>query len=726
MQRLIMRRALLLSAAVLIVTLIVGPIVLVWGGLFTARGAQFIVRHIPHRIGGVTLDIVGLTGTAAGGLHVERVEIDHELVHLKFTDISGRVALTPLLLQTIRATSARARTAEVQVKRRAHPPKPSPPSFLPRWLLISADDAHVDSATLTVYNGFRLVVTDIDGAAVMRHQSIRFFQADGVLEGAHVNAIGELRATDPLGFQLEGHLDWHPQGQPAYVADGSVRGDLNILNIVARTASPFRADINGQLRDLTSHVHFVGNALLHNFELGAWGVSGPLGSITGHLSLSGDLKAFHAAGPLNPTGLRAGEFQVQFDGGFAEHVLTARRMEARHVASGARASGAGTIAVVEHGPRLDLKGSWNDFRWPLAGREPALRSASGSYSLQGVMPYRVHITGDFRAADLPVMPADIVGTLDKGSFAFEHAEVDLYGGHTSTSGRVSWAPQETWDISGHASNINPGTLRADLPGSLTFDFTTQGRGFDTKANLSASFSNLGGKLRGASAGGGGTITHAGKTWGFDALKVTLGSANLALDGTIDDRMSAALRAHDPGPQPALGRQPRAAARVRHPRRHVQRSLLHRQRARRRHRLRGRQGQGDRCRHQLRPRRPRQGVQDRCAAARAQLPDAHPGCGNAPRSPGRRAPTSCTSPPRAPGIGAQLQANGAYAPRHLRGPAHLPRPERQRRPATHARSPRRGAGLARPRAPRVAVPRRDPGQHVRGRRTGRARPGRPRS
>lgn len=546
MQRLIMRRALLLSAAVLIVTLIVGPIVLVWAGLFTARGAQFIVRHLPHRIGGVTLDIVGVTGTAATGLHVERVEVDHELVHLSFTDITGRVALTPLLLQTIRATSATVRTAQVQVKRRVHPPTPSPPSFLPRWLLISADDAHVERATLSVYNGFRLEVTDIEGAAVMRHESIRFFQADGVLEGAHLNAIGELRATDPLGLQLKGHIDWHPQGQPAYVVDGTVRGDLNILNIVARTASPFRADINGQLRDLTSHVHFVGSALLHDLELSAWGVSGPLGSITGRLSLSGDLNSFHAQGPLNPSGLRAGEFEVQFDGGFAERVLTATHMEARHLASGARASGAGTIAVVEHGPRLDLRGGWNDFRWPLVGREPAVRSVSGSYSLQGVLPYRVRLSGDFRAADLPVMPADIVGTLDKNSFAFERAEVDLYGGHSSASGRVSWAPQETWDISGHASNINPGTLRADLPGSLSFDFTTQGRGFDSNGNLSASFSSLSGKLRGATAAGGGAITHAGKTWGFNALKVTLGSANLALDGTIDDRMALrfALTTHD--------------------------------------------------------------------------------------------------------------------------------------------------------------------------------------
>ena len=59
------------------------------------------------------LEITGLTGTVAHGLHVERVEIDHELVHLTFTNINGRVRLAPLLLQTIRVTYASVEGAEV-------------------------------------------------------------------------------------------------------------------------------------------------------------------------------------------------------------------------------------------------------------------------------------------------------------------------------------------------------------------------------------------------------------------------------------------------------------------------------------------------------------------------------------------------------------------------------------------------------------------------------------
>ena len=148
-----------------------------------------------------------------------------------------------------------------------------------------------------------------------------------------------------------------------------------------------------------------------------------------------------------------------FDGGYADHVLTARRMQATHVESGARATGAGTIAIVDNGPRLDLSGRWEQFRWPLVGREPPVRSAAGTFTLQGVLPYRVHVTGDVRAAALAPLPVDVYGSLGKDRFSFERAEVDLYGGHTSAHGEVVWSGPGSWDISGRATGINPGLPR---------------------------------------------------------------------------------------------------------------------------------------------------------------------------------------------------------------------------------------------------------------------------
>jgi translocation and assembly module TamB len=531
-----MRRLLLVLGITLILTALLAPAVLVYSGLFTAGGLQFLVRHIPQKLGPVRLTIGAVSGTIADGLQVQRVVIEHDVVHLEFDGISGRIALAPLLLQTIRVTQGHMDSALIQVKRRSKPPVSGPPSFLPRWLIVSAEDAQVPKLVLTVYNGFHMQVDGLRAAAVVRHEYIRFFQAQALLQGAQIGASGELRAADPFAMEVQTHIDWTPAGQPTWTVDGSADGDLDALNIVAHTVSPFRADINGQFLDLTRRWHWAADAVVQDFDLHAWGINSMLGSLTGHLAGTGDTDGFSAHGPVESSGLHAGAFDADFIGSYANHVLTARRIMLRHQTSGARAGAAGTITVVEHGPHLELSGDWDNFRWPLLGRDPAVRSSAGAFTISGIFPYRVHLTGKAIAANLPEVPVDLRGELAKDSFSFDPAEVDLLGGHASLSGRITWSPQNTWSLAGRASSIDPRALRPDLPGNLSFNFSANGRGFDTRGEASATFANLSGKLRGVSASGGGTVARAGSAWSFDKVRIALGATSLALDGRIDQRM----------------------------------------------------------------------------------------------------------------------------------------------------------------------------------------------
>jgi translocation and assembly module TamB len=532
------RRLLLILGSVLIVTALLAPAAMVWSALFTTSGLQFLVRHIPQKLGPVRLVITGVSGTIADGLEVERLQLDHDLVHLDLQGISGRLALAPLLLQTIRVTHGHIDSVQIQVKRRTHPSTPGPPSFLPRWLIVSAESAELPKVVLSVYNGFHLEADRLHAAAVIRHDHIRFFQAEGLLQGARVSAIGQLRAADPLAMEVQAHIDWQPAGQPAWTVDGSADGDLDALNIVAHTLTPFRADINGQMLDLTRRWHWAADADVQSFELRTWGInSSMLGTLTGHLAGTGDAESFSAHGPVESAGLHAGIFNADFIGSYANHVLTAKRMELRHVASGARAGAAGTITIVDHGPRLELSGDWDNFRWPLAGRDgAAVRSASGAFTIAGLLPYRVHAAGRATAGMFSDVPVDVHGELGRDSFGIDAAELDLLAGHASVTGRVSWSPQNTWTLAGHATGIDPRTLRPDLPGSISFTFNASGRGFDARSEASATFAGLSGRLRGVAASGAGTITRAGHAWGFDRVRLALGATSLALDGHIDARM----------------------------------------------------------------------------------------------------------------------------------------------------------------------------------------------
>ncbi|HEV2229936.1 MAG TPA: translocation/assembly module TamB domain-containing protein [Steroidobacteraceae bacterium] len=536
-----MRRLLILfTASFLVLVIVVVPAALIGAAVFTEPGLQFLVRHIPQRFGSgpgaVTVVITGVQGTLARGVHADRVEIDHELVHLKFEGIDGRVALAPLLLQTIRSPDATVHSALIEVKRRTRQVPPSPPVFLPRWLLISAEHTTVDDAVLTVYNGVRLEATHISGAAVLRHRSIRFFQAQGNLGDARVDAIGELLARDPLGIEAEGQIAWAPAGQPAWSVAGSARGDLNALRLSAHALSPFRADFTGQALDLTRRWHIVGDANVGNFDLRAWGISGPLGVMKARLAVTWNAEGFSGRGKVDPTGLRAGAFDAEFAGSFAERVLTAKHMEARHP-SGAHAVGSGTFAIVPNGPRLNLSGSWEDFRWPLLGPAPPVRSAAGTFTVEGLLPYKVHVqAAAASAADLSAGALDVTGTLGKDSFAFERAELDVLEGHASVSGAVQWAPHQSWSVAGQLTGVNPAALRADLPGSVNLSLSVSGRGFDPRGDLTVAVGNLSGKLRGARVSGGGSLSRSAGTWSFDRVRAALGGTSLALDGRAGEQL----------------------------------------------------------------------------------------------------------------------------------------------------------------------------------------------
>ena len=529
-----MRRWIIVAAAsLLVLLLVVAPAALIGAAVFTESGLQFLIRHLPQHYGSgpgaVTVRITGVTGTVARGLHAERVEIDHELVHLTFEGIDGRVALTPLLLQVIRSPEAHVHSALIEVKHRTRQVPPSPPVFLPRWLLISGEHVTVDDAVVSIYNGVRLEATHVTGAAVLRHRTLRVFQAQGNLGDAHVEAIGELTAREPLGIRGEGHLTWAPAGQPAWNVSGSAAGDLNALKLSGRSLSPFRADFSGQALDLTRHWHIAGSASVENFDLRAWGIGGPLGLTKARLAVLWNRDGFSGRGKVDPTGLHAGEFDAEFDGAFANHVLTAKHMEARHP-SGAHAVGAGTFTIVPNGPRLDLHGSWENFRWPLPAHQPAVESAAGRFTLEGVLPYRVHVQGAASAAGISASALDVTGTLGKDSFAFDRAELDLLDGHASVSGAVAWAPRPSWSVAGQLTGINPAALRADLPGSVSGSLAVSGRGFDPQGDVTLAVANLAGKLRGARVSGGGTVSRSAGTLSFDRVRVALGGTSLALDG----------------------------------------------------------------------------------------------------------------------------------------------------------------------------------------------------
>ncbi|MBK7251424.1 MAG: translocation/assembly module TamB domain-containing protein [Gammaproteobacteria bacterium] len=505
-----------------------------WFVAATEAGLQLVARSVPKHIGPVELEIGAVHGTLADGFSLERFRLHHRRVRIDIAKFEARMDLAPLLWQTIRVRDARAGRLLIEVYHRTEPPTQYEPHFLPRMLTIAVRRVQVDAGTLIVPNGRHFDVSNASATGVIRQKTIDVRAAALTYGPTRATADGTLRAADPLQLRGTLRLTVSVPGQPQWRGETRFDGDLDALRLQGSLSAPFHADFAGSAEDLTDHFHWAGSAEVHDFSLAPWDTGSALGRITGHLALRGDLTGFEARGPLDSHGLGFGTFDVLFAGSYADEVVTARRIEIVHQVSHSKLSGAGTIGIVAHGPRLDLQGSWQDFRWPLKGGELAFRAPSGRFALRGLRPFDYQIEGQLAVPDLPVAPFAAHGTLAADHLSVSDGKAAAYGGQASFDGEAWWSPQERWHLSGRVAGLDPGRIRPSLPGRLGFDFTAGGLGFGEKGSLELAVARLQGRLRDAPASGSGRLARpsAAAPWTFERVRLNVGRTKLALDGSL--------------------------------------------------------------------------------------------------------------------------------------------------------------------------------------------------
>ncbi len=383
--------------------------------IYTEAGLRFAVARLPEKMGrSMTLKIDNVHGTIAGGFSADNVDVDNEVSHVRVVRGSARVNFWPLLVGRISVRTADAELVEITVKRRVRPRPVTPPKFLPRLLSISAGRATTKTLMIIAPNGRQVRFDDVSGAGIVGSKTIRIFESNLIYGYIHARALGELRAAEVMKLSGEATTRIIMAGQPEWRGDVSFDGDLAKLPVTGKLLTPFRADVTGELVDLSKAFFWKGHAQVFNFDLRAFGAGGALGIISGPLEVGGEMNDFHAFGPLLIPGLGGGPFDVAFAGDWADGRVNTSHYELKHRATGSYIEGAGTIRPEDGGPRLDLSGSWSKVNWPLVERfneeHPLLfSSGAGHYELSGIWPYahhrgrrpgdpgpRAHVPGDAR------------------------------------------------------------------------------------------------------------------------------------------------------------------------------------------------------------------------------------------------------------------------------------------------------------------------------------------
>jgi translocation and assembly module TamB len=522
-------RKLLHTSWILLVLALVLPLGALYYLTHTEAGLRVLASTLSRQLGPVTLEISGVSGTLAQGAHFERVVVEHRRVRVEADDADLRLAVLPLAWQMIDVRTARFGTVRIDVHPRPHGPHTWKPHFLPALMRLRADSLHTDRLVITAPSSHSVEFNDIDAQVTMYSKSIRAYSGSARLEGMRLVAQGEVLAADPIG--LRGSVRWQfaPEGQPAWVANGTFSGDLDRLAIDGHLLEPFRASARGAMLDLAQHWQFEGKSHIEHLDLAAWGGGTALGIITGELDLRGDHRGYGATGQLVAPGLHAGPQNVDFFGQYAAHVLHVERLRVNHADSGSALQLRGEVGIVEHGPRLALDGEWSALRWPLAATDAPLHDSAGSFRLQGVRPYAIDAQGGFAAARWPAATFIAHGRLDHDRLEIDEGSVALFGGEAQLSADIRWSPRQRWSLRGRAQGIDAANLRQGLQGSLGFRLRLDGEGFDGKL-LHARFDDLGGRLRGQPLGGHAWFSSLADGWRFEDVRVQLGQTRVELSG----------------------------------------------------------------------------------------------------------------------------------------------------------------------------------------------------
>ncbi|MCS6947332.1 MAG: translocation/assembly module TamB domain-containing protein [Steroidobacteraceae bacterium] len=497
---------------------------------FTQSGLQFVVRRLPERIGPVTLRIGAIRGTLARGVACDRLDIEHPRTTLRIEGGFLRLELWPLLWQTIDAQELVVQKAHITVRRRDVPPARNP-RFLPPFLTIRSDAVRVREATLIAANGRQFDLADIAASGFVRYKTIRLRDVRGRWQQVALRGDVEFTAGNPL--RLTGRSQWQfsPAGQPGWNGQTRFAGDLARLAIEADVAAPLRARFDGSARDLNRATwSWEGRGRIDHLDLTVWGAGGALGGISGQLDLRGDRSGFEAQGPLQSAGLDVGDIDARIAGHYQDRVIRTRLIQFVHRRSGATVEARGDIGIVAGGPRLELSGTWRQFRWPLVG-SAAVSSAAGRFSLQGLWPYALRADGSIQLPGFEAVQASIDGRLATDRLVVERGSATILGGNGAFAGEARWSPDETWQIKGKMQALQTARLRTGLDGRINFDFAAAGDGFDGSA-LTASFANLSGRIRGAPARGGGSVALNAGRWRFQDFRLAAGGLQLAIDGGI--------------------------------------------------------------------------------------------------------------------------------------------------------------------------------------------------
>jgi translocation and assembly module TamB len=524
-----MRKRIVIATVVLLLLL---PVAALFVLLYSQLGVDLIVGQL-GRLDRYGMRIEGVSGTLAGPLRVARFELNHPRVHVLVHDIVIYPQIRGLLWQTLQVGAMTGRDVSVELHAVDLPDSGRPLRFLPNFLRIDARNVEFTRARYVHQNGMTLDASRVRGRATMTPLELRVLEAQ--VDAERFDGQGELtlRAQRPLALEANGSGHVRLENNPELALLAQLSGTIDRLGIKATLQRPSLATADVVLARPDDSWQILGKVASPEFSLAPWLERPPFSLRNVALDVTWKPDEIRARGAVGVPELDSESLEVDAAGRFAERVLHLRSVDVALAGMPARLHTSGTVTFDGGTPTIDATGNWTELQWPLRG-DAIVRSASGQAALRGELPYGFNVTAEVAGPRVPHAHGSAAGVVAKEQVTISSYDIQALSGNLSGSGSLRFAAPQAWTLVARAVNVDPAQIRREFPGKLAFALDGRGQGLTTAANFSVTIADLSGTLRNARVRGAGAVERDAKGWRVRDAKVSMGDAQLNLDGTLRD------------------------------------------------------------------------------------------------------------------------------------------------------------------------------------------------
>ncbi len=427
-----------------------------------------------------------------------------------------------------------------QQQQETEPKEPTEKFTLPQIgfpLKVIIDDARLDDIALSLPDRAEpLTVTQVALQAETSLNTLQVHTLQLHSDWLTLGVTGNLRPRQNYQTALE--LEWSvpQQNKRPWQGKGTLRGDINNLQLQQRLASPFIATLDMEGKDLLDALSWNGTLEIPQLESSQlpFPVS-PVFSLGGMLTANGDLETFNATTRFTGRVETVGEIEGSAEATYRDQQVQLTRLLLTRQGEPAQIEASGEIDLATP-LRYRMQAQWQELTWPL--KDPSIISESGRIDASG-KDKSYQFNGDFLLSGAQIPPGQwrVQGNGDEKTVNVSFLEGKLLDGTVSGKASLDLVPHLRWQGRLQGEALNPGGMWPQWPGKIAFITEVRGLLDNKGMRMSISLPSLTGTLRGRTLEGHSEADIVADIVSIKKVEVQVGSARLQAKGRLSDKLA---------------------------------------------------------------------------------------------------------------------------------------------------------------------------------------------